>query len=78
MMFANDTKKPLLMELLVLGDIMSMQALEDNLGFADDWVPIQSSNTMSGDGGRPSNESQGKTLTESGEQTKETDQNSNR
>jgi len=59
-------------------DIMSMQVLEDNLGFADDWIPIQSSNTMSGDGGRPSNESQGKTLTESGEQTKETDQNSNR
>lgn len=59
-------------------DIMSMQVLEDNLGFTDDWIPIQSSNTMSGDGGRPSNESQGKTLTESGEQTKETDQNSNR
>ncbi len=61
-------------------DIISMQTLEDNLGFVDKWLPMKSSSTLSGDSqnGRPTNESQGKPLTETGEQTKETDQNANR
>ena len=53
------------------------------LGLADKvWTkPLISSNTQSSldnQGGRPTNESQGKGLTESGEQTKESDQNANR
>jgi len=44
--------------------------------------PLKSSNTMSGssddDGGRPTNQSKGKQLTESGEQTSESGQNDNR
>jgi hypothetical protein len=45
--------------------------------------PLISSNTLSGGsvdntGGRPTNESKGEQLTESGQQTSETDQNLNR
>ena len=46
------------------------------------WIhPLISSNTQSSldnEGGRPTNESQGKGLQETGEQTKESDANSNR
>ena len=62
-------------------DVMNMSSLEDNLGFAADWIPMQSSNTMSSSndlGGRPTNQSKGKQLTEAGQQTQDTDQNDNR
>lgn len=41
-------------------------------------VPLISSNTISGEGGRPTNESQGKPLSESGEQTADNGGNLNR
>lgn len=61
-------------------DVMSMQTLEDNLGFTDNWLPMKSSNTLSSndEGGRPTNKSKNKPLSESGEQTLDDDQNANR
>lgn len=64
-------------------DAIGMTFLEEDiLGLSKKrWVsPLASSSTRSVDteGGRPSNASQGKGLTESGEQTKEGDQNANR
>ncbi len=63
-------------------DVINMSELEGNLDFVDDWIPMKSSNTMStpsdSEGGRPSNKSKGKQLTESGEQTLDGDENSNR
>jgi hypothetical protein len=63
-------------------DVLSMQQLEDNLDFAKDWVPLQSSNTMSntdnGNNGRPTNKEKGKPLKESGQSTQDNDSNDNR
>ena len=64
-------------------DVLGMSYLESNLGLSiDKWVhPLISSNTqgsLGDEGGRPTNESQGKGLQETGEQTKESDQNANR
>ena len=65
-------------------DIIGTSYLEDEiLGLADKvWTkPLISSNTQSSldnQGGRPTNESQGRGLTESGEQTKESDANASR
>ena len=61
-------------------DVLGMSYLESNLGLSiDKWVhPLISSNTqgsLGDEGGRPTNESQGKGLQETGEQTKESDQN---
>lgn len=52
----------------------------DILHLYDREVPLQSSNTMSSDdvGGRPTNESQGKPLSESGERTADSGANQNR
>ena len=59
-----------------------MYYLENALDLATKkWIhPLVSSNTQSSleEGGRPTNESQGKGLQETGEQTKESDANSNR
>lgn len=55
---------------------MGMCFLENNmLGIVDMFVPLKTSYTQSSDGGRPESE---EPLTESGEQTKETDANANR
>ena len=63
-------------------DVLGMSYLENALDLATKkWIhPLVSSNTQSSleEGGRPTNESQGKGLQESGEQTKESDANSNR
>lgn len=65
-------------------DVWNMTILEEDILCLskDKWItPLVSSNTMSHSddkGGRPTNESKGKGLQETGEQTKETDQNSNR
>jgi len=63
-------------------DVIAMQELEGALNFADDWVPMQSSSTMASDptntGGKPTNASKGKGLTESGSQTLEDDENANK
>ena len=64
-------------------DVVGMSYLEDDiLGLATKvWKsPLISSHTSSGDdsGGRPTNTSQGKGLTESGEQTKENSENENK
>lgn len=65
-------------------DIYNMTYLEEDiLGLSKDkWItPLISSNVQSSvdsSSGRPTNESQGQTLTESGEQTKENDSNANR
>ncbi len=59
-------------------DVISMNELENTLGFADDWIPMKSSNTMSSSddiGGRPNNKSQGKQLKESGQSTQDNDSN---
>lgn len=51
----------------------------DVFNFTERFVPLQSSNTMASEGaGRPTNESQGKMLDDSGEQTAESDANDNR
>ncbi len=58
-------------------DILNFTELEDILDYDNNWQPLISSNTQSGkdDVGRPTNDSQGKGLTDSGEQTKEGDEN---
>ena len=65
-------------------DVWNMTILEEEiLGLSKDvWItPLVASSTVShssDEGGRPTNESQGKGLQETGEQTKESDQNANR
>ena len=65
-------------------DVAGLTYLEnDYLQLHDKFIPLSSSHTQSGDStnsdaGRPTNESQGKTLSPSGEQTKEDDENDNR
>ena len=65
-------------------DVWNMTILEEEiLGLSKDvWItPLVASSTVShssDEGGRPTNESQGKGLQETGEQTKESDANSNR
>jgi len=60
-------------------DIMGMCDLENNiLDFPTNFIPLSTSYTQSGEGGSPTNESQGKGLTESGEQTADDDQNNAR
>lgn len=65
-------------------DVAGLTYLEnDYLQLHDKFIPLSSSHTQSGDStnsdaGRPTNESQGKTLSPSGEQTKENDENDNR
>ena len=54
---------------------------EDIFDFRNHFIPLQTSYNSSVDGsegGRPTNESQGKTLSESGEKTKDTDANADR
>lgn len=53
---------------------------EDIFDFRNHFIPLQTSYNSSVDenGGRPTNESQGKTLSESGERTKDTDANADR
>ena len=61
-------------------DVISMCDLENNiLNLPESFIPLSSSYTQSGkDEGRPTNESNGEGLEESGEQTQEDDSNSNR
>ena len=60
-------------------DVISMCDLENNiLNLPDNFIPLSSSYTQSGDVGRPDNESKGEGLSESGEQTKDNDSNENR
>ena len=64
-------------------DVESMAYLENEaLALQDKLIPLSSSYTQTGssesDGGRPTNESLGKDLTDSGEETLETDANENR
>lgn len=64
-------------------DVESMAYLENEaLALQDKLIPLSSSYTQTGssenDGGRPTNESLGKDLTDSGEETIETDANENR
>ena len=59
-------------------DILGMQELEDVLDFNNKWIPLKSSSTMASevdDGGRPTNASKNKTLTDSGQQTQDDDEN---
>lgn len=68
------------------GDIDGMLYLENEiLQFPDKFRPLSSSYTQTGEGdasadegGRPTNEEQGKDLTEAGEQTQRDDENANR
>lgn len=58
---------------------INMTFMENSvLGLHDIFIPLQTSYTQSGDGGRPTNESNGDTLGEAGEQTLENNSNSNR
>ena len=62
-------------------DVLGMQELEDALDFANKWIPMMSSSTMASEvdsGGRPTNASQNKTLTDSGQQTQDDDENANK
>jgi hypothetical protein len=61
-------------------DVLSFQELETSLDFQDNWIPMKSSNTMnsSDTGGRPTNQSKGKPLTEAGQQTQDNDSNDNK
>jgi hypothetical protein len=63
-------------------DVMGLQELEDSLGFAENWIPMMSSSTMPSDpnntGGKPTNQSKGLDLTESGEQTLDDSENDNK
>lgn len=62
-------------------DIVGLSYLEnDFFNFAEDWKPLQTSYTQSASDseGRPTNEEQGKTLTESGEATQNAESNANR
>ncbi len=60
-------------------DMAAMCDLENNiLDIPNNFIPLSSSYTQSSKSGRPTNESQGKALTESGTQTADDDQNSAR
>lgn len=64
-------------------DIVGLSYLEnDYLNLSDNWQPLQTSYTQSSDsgdeGGRPTNEEKGETLTESGEATQKAESNANR
>lgn len=62
-------------------DIVGLSYLEnDYYNLSENWKPLQSSYTQSADSdsGRPTNESVGKTLTESGEATQKAESNANR
>jgi hypothetical protein len=57
-------------------DVIGLTEIESVLDFTNMWIPLQSANTQSSDsGGRPTNKSKGKGLTDAGEQTKEDDEN---
>ena len=61
-------------------DVLGFQELETSLDFQDNWMPMKSSNTMnsSDSGGRPSNQSEGKPLTNAGQSTQDNDSNDNK
>ena len=63
-------------------DIVGLTYLEnDYLSLTDKWTPLQTSYTQSAtseDAGRPTNETNGETLTEAGEETQKAESNANR
>lgn len=59
--------------------VINMTFMENSvLGLQDIFIPLQTSYTQSGDGGRPTSESKGEGLTENGEISKDTDANVDR
>lgn len=59
-------------------DLLGVGELENALGFVDNWIPMQSSNTMSSDTGRPTNEEKGLPVEDGTEDGQEDDSNAER